>query len=61
MDDRVDLRGPHQPGQDRVALVGPHELGPLELHHRFLGVDAHDHLDRRVAFEGLGHPTSPER
>src|SRR5690606_33535641 len=57
---RVDPGGPHDARQDRVALVRADVLGALELDGRLVGAEPDDHVDRRVALDGLGHTTAPE-
>ena len=61
MQDRVDLRGFHDAGQDRIALVGAHVFGALELDFRLDGVEADDHLDVGVFLQRQRGAAAPER
>jgi hypothetical protein len=58
VDDRVDLGGLDDPGDQRVADVGPDELGALEVEVGLLQVDADDRLDIGVGLEPLGEPAT---
>ena len=58
--DRVDLRGPHDAVEDRVVRVGAHELGALEREPGLVGVEADDRLDAVDLLELLREPAAPE-
>ena len=56
VEDRVDLRRPHDPVHDGVGLVGPDELGSFEGDRRCPCPHAENHVHCRVGLERLDHP-----
>ena len=58
--DRVDLRRPHDALEDRVGRVGPHELGALERQPRLAGVEPDDRARPPDRLELLREAAAPE-
>lgn len=60
MDDRVDLSGPHDPGEDRVVGVDADVLGAFQFDGGLGGVEPDDDLDVGILLERLGDLPAPE-